>query len=101
MSLQLTKQQLQALGMSEMAPAKRANVFEKIGHIVFDNAILLLLESLTDEQIYSLNHALDGFESYEEIYAFLDHTYPEFSQYIEKGREKFVTDMMEQMYTSG
>jgi len=99
MSLQFTTKQLQSLGMTDMPPTKRANIFEKIGHIVFDNAVLLILETLSDEQIYALNHALDGFESYEEMFAFLENSYPQFAHYIKQGEQKFVTDMMEKMYT--
>lgn len=83
MDLQLTTEQLQALGMDTIAPATREQLYERLGKLVFDQAILRLIETFTDEQLYALSHSIDAYRSFDEIVAFLEQTYPQFTQMLQ------------------
>ena len=89
-SVQLTQQQLQVLGMETMGHGQREAFLERLGKMVFDNALVQLLETLDDDQIYALNHALEANESYEGVMQYLQITYPRFMNYIQDVQEQFV-----------
>ena len=97
MSTQLTSQQLQTLGMTSMTTGQREAFLEKIGKMVFDSSIVRLLETLNDDQIHALNHALEANESFEGVLQYLQVTYPLFMTYMQEVQEKFVEDFMSQM----
>jgi hypothetical protein len=96
MSVQLTQQQMQVLGMGTMKSGQREAFLERLGKMVFDSALVRLLETLNDEQIHALNHALEANESYEGVMQYLQITYPRFMGYIQEVQEQFVRKTMMQ-----
>jgi len=97
MSTQLTKEQLRTLGMDTMSAPQREDFLMDVGKTVFDNAIVKLLETLTDDQIHALNHALEDNESLEAVVQYLQVTYPRFVNYIQEVQEHFVQEVMQNM----
>lgn len=89
MSVQLTKEQLQELGLIDHTPAQREAFYTKLGKAVFDSAILRLIETMDEEQLYALNHAIDALDSFEAVIAYLQQTYPEFPQFVEEEQTVF------------
>ena len=97
MSTQFTSQQLQTLGMDTMTRPAREDLLARIGKTVFDSAVVKLLETLNDEQIHALNHALEANESFDAVVGYLQMTYPRFTAYMQEIQERFVADLMRQM----
>lgn len=97
MSTQLTKQQLQALGMDTMMTGKREAFLENIGRTIFDSALVRLLETLTDDQIHSLNYAIDATDSFEAVVEYVSMTYPHFIEYMQEVQDRFIGECMQQM----
>jgi len=93
MSIQLTKEQMQELGIAEYTPGEREVFYAKIGKIVFDSALLHLIETLNEEQLYALNHAIDSLDSFEAVVAYLQNTYPKFATFIEEEQGVFIDQM--------
>ena len=90
MSVQLTKEQMQELGIAEYSPGEREAFYMRVGKVVFDSALLRLIENLSDEQLNALNHAIDSHDSFEAVVAYLQNTYPQFGKYIEVEQELFI-----------
>jgi hypothetical protein len=97
MSVQLTKEQLQELGIAEYTPAQREDFYMKLGKIVFDSAILRIIETMNEEQLYALNHAIDTLDTFEAVIAYLQKTYPNFETFIDQEQGVLV----EQLTTEG
>jgi len=97
MSTQLTQEQMQVLGMGVMTPIQRENFLERLGKMVFDSALIKLLETLNEDQVHALNHALEAQESYQGIFEYLQVTYPQFMSYMENVQERFVSEFMSEM----
>lgn len=93
MSVQLTKQQLQELGIADYTPAQRETFYMKLGKAVFDSAILRLIESMDEDQLYALNHAIDALDSFEAVVAYLQKTYPSFEQFIDQEQGTYVQQL--------
>tara|TARA_B100000745_G_C20003520_1_gene340694 strand:+ start:402 stop:695 length:294 start_codon:yes stop_codon:yes gene_type:complete len=90
MSIQLTNEQLQELGLIDHTPAQREVFYTKLGKAVFDSAILRLIETMDENQLYALNHAIDALDSFESVIAYLQQTYPNFPKYIEEEQDIFI-----------
>ena len=88
MSLQLTTEQQKALGLDTVTPATRERIYQRLGKLVFDSAILRLIDTFSDEQLHALNHAIDAYESFDEVVSFLERTYPQFSQFLQEEQER-------------
>jgi len=97
MTSQLTTEQLQALGMNALSHGQREDFLARIGKTVFDSALVALLETLNDEQIHALNHALEANESMESIVSYLQVTYPRFISYMQEVQDRFVSEYMKAM----
>lgn len=95
----LTTQQRQVLGLDTLSSSKRMILMERIGRTVFDNALVRLLETLTDEQIYALNYALEDNDSPDAVFMYLQKNYPQFVTYLEETQKQFVASCIEQMHT--
>ena len=90
MSIQLTAQQIKTLGLDTISPQQRDVFLERLGKMVFDNALVRLLETLNDDQIHALNHALEANESYEGVMQYLQISHPRFLEYIGDVQNEFV-----------
>ncbi len=90
MSTQLTKQQMEILGIDSFSRGQREAFLERLGKMVFDSALVKLLETLNDEQIHALNHALAANESYEGVMQYLQISHPRFMEYIEEVQDEFI-----------
>ena len=88
--MQLTQQQKEILGVDSLTPAKQEKLLERIGQTVFDTALVELLETLNDEQIYALNYALETCDSYEAVMERLRMMYPSFLRFLDDAQKKFV-----------
>ncbi|MFT7507588.1 MAG: hypothetical protein ACI92I_000749 [Acidimicrobiales bacterium] len=96
MSTKLTKEQLQTLGMESMSTMQRDEFLLKIGKSVFDGAIVKLLHSLSDEQIHSLDYAIETNDSFESVMQYLQMTYPDFATYLKDEQEEFTDSLFKQ-----
>ena len=98
MIMQLTTEQLKALGMESMATSARDRVFQRLGKVVFDSAIVRLIDTFTDEQIEALNHTIESYDSFDAVVDFLERAYPQFSQFLQEEQERcaglFVTKVV-------
>ncbi len=90
MNVQLTKEQMRELGIADKTPAQRDALMYKIGKVVFDAAIIKLLETLTEEQLLALNHTIDGYDSFEAVVDYLKVTYPSFEEDLQRQQEVFI-----------
>lgn len=88
MAPQLTSQQLKALGMDTMSLRSREQHYERLGKLVFDGAILRLIETFTDDQLHALNYAIESYNSFDSVVDFLEHVYPQFSQFVQEEQER-------------
>jgi hypothetical protein len=98
MSLQLTTEQLKALGMeSYTTPKSRQVLMERIGKVVFDGAMVRLIQNLTDDQIFALNHALESCDSFICVIEYVERAYPQFKNYLREEQEGFVEAYIAQL----
>lgn len=91
MSIQLTKEQMQELGIAQYTPGEREEFYMKVGKVVFDSALLRLIETLTEDQLHALNHAIDALDSFGAVVSYLQKTYPQFGQYVEVEQDLFIS----------
>ena len=88
MTLQLTSEQRQALGFDTTATVAPAQLYQRLGKLVFDSAILRLIETFTDDQLHALNHTIDAYQSFDDVVGFLEQTYPQFTQLLQEEQER-------------
>lgn len=101
MSPQLTTEQLQALGMADMSGNERERMYARIGKLVFDGAILRLLETLTAEQMSALNYTIESYRSFDGVLEYIETSYPQFATYLQQEQEKFVELFVGRVRTVG
>ena len=97
MNTKLTQQQLQALGMDTLTVQQREDFLLKVGKSVFNEAIVKLISSFSQEQLYALNYAIESNESFESVIEYLQKTYPGFDTYIQDAQEEFVGQFIAQL----
>lgn len=90
MAPQLTKQQMQTLGIEDYSIAQRDAFLMKIGKTVFDGAIIKLLNTLSEDQMHALHHAIESYDSFDAVLQYLEKSHPSFSAYLTEGQNQFI-----------
>lgn len=101
MSIQLTKEQMQELGIAGYTDSQREALMMKIGKRVFDAAIVALIETLNEEQLYALNHAIDTLDSFDAVIAYLQKTYPAFESLVMGAENSFIEQYIDNIAQIG
>lgn len=96
MSIQLTAEQREALGLANSSVAEREQFLQQIGRMVFDNSMLKLIRTLTEEQMHALGYAIDSLDSFDSVVAYLLDTYPSFETYLREAEGDFVKTFVEE-----
>lgn len=92
MAIQLTPEQRKALGMEAYAtPQSQQRLMERIGKVVFDGAMSRLIASLSPEQVYALDHAIESCDSFTCVIEYVERTYPAFQNYLREEQEAFIS----------
>lgn len=94
MSVKLTTEQMNALGLPNAGVGERDRFLQQIGRRVFADTMQRLLQSFTTEQMEALNHAIDSLDSFDAVITYLHHTYPQFETYLSEA-ERAVVDVVE------
>jgi len=101
MSIQLTKQQLQALGIQNASESEKDTFLIRVGQIVFDAAILRLLETFSEEQMTAFTYAVDSYDSFDATLAHIMHTHPVFNTFLTQEQNLFVDSFTSRIETRG
>lgn len=91
MSIQLTAEQLQVLGIQNYSPSEKDIFLARIGGIVFDSAIMRLLDTFSEERMAAFMHAVDAYDSFDDVLAHIQRTAPAFNQYLIEEQNNFIT----------
>ncbi len=98
MSVQLTAEQLKALGMEAYStPRTRAALMERIGKVVFDGAMVRLIADMSGEQVSALNHAIESCDSFQCVISYVERSYPQFSKFLAEEQHAFVEAYVTQL----
>ena len=97
MNTKLTQLQLHTLGMNTMSFGQREEFLATLGKAVFDEAIVQLIASFTQEQLHALNYAIESNDSFVSVMEYLHKTYPDFQTYIEEAQKSFVIQFIAQL----
>ena len=101
MAPQLTNDQLKALGMDTMPTVTREQIYERLGKLVFDSALLRLIETFSDDQLYALNHTIESYDAFDGVVGFLEQTYPQFTQMLQEEQERCAGLFVTKVVTNG
>lgn len=92
MAIQLTPEQRKALGMEAYStPQSQQRFMERIGKVVFDGAMSRLIASLTPDQVYALDYAIERCDSFSCVIEYVERTYPQFKSYLREEQEAFIS----------
>jgi 2-succinyl-5-enolpyruvyl-6-hydroxy-3-cyclohexene-1-carboxylate synthase len=97
MSIQLTPQQLQILGLDQAPKNLRDDMVFKIGKGVFDATVTRLLSDLNEDQIHALNYAIENTNSFDDVMEYMKRTYPNFDEYMKEEQELFTAAFVEHL----
>ncbi len=98
MSVQLTTEQLKALGMEAYSTSRtRDALMERIGKVVFDGAMVRLIAGLTLDQVHALNYAIESCDSFSCVIQYIERSYPQFSGFLAEEQQAFVEAYVAQL----
>ncbi|MFT5849906.1 MAG: hypothetical protein ACI9H6_000732 [Patiriisocius sp.] len=101
MSVQLTTEQLQTLGIEHYAPTEREAFVAKIGGLVFDASIMRLMDTLNEDQMYAFTHAIESYDSFDATLAHIQKTYPVFNTMLQEEQHSFMQKFVSRIQAQG
>ncbi|GEM_PF-1699124 len=101
MSVQLTTEQLQVLGIENYVPTQRAAFVAKIGGLVFDASIMRLMDTLTEDQLHAFTHAIESYDTFDATLAHIQQTYPSFNTILQEEQHSFMQQFVSRIQSQG